>query len=75
MLNDPIARFALALDALATLALAAGLLALFVPAAVSGTVLADREVALALTVFGAVVWIVPAGTLISRLVAIRRRNP
>lgn len=75
MLNDPITRWAIALDIAGALALTAGLLALWAPSVVVGTVLASRTVALSLTVIGALVWVLAAGMLVSRLLSARRRNP
>ncbi|MDX2299792.1 MAG: hypothetical protein NW204_08710 [Xanthomonadaceae bacterium] len=75
MLNDPITRWAIVLDVLAAIMLALGLLALYAPSAVGMGPLADRTLALALVVFGAVGWIVAAGMLVSRLIAARRPKP
>lgn len=75
MLNDPITRWAIVLDVLAAIMLALGLLALYAPSAMGIGLLADRTLALALVVFGAVGWIVAAGMLVSRLIAARRPKP
>lgn len=75
MLNDPITRWAIVLDVLAAIMLALGLLALYAPSVMGMGLLADRTLALALVVFGAVGWIVAAGMLVSRLIAARRPKP
>lgn len=75
MLNDPITRWAIVLDVLAAIMLALGLLALYAPSVMGVGLFADRTLALALVVFGAVGWIVAAGMLVSRLIAARRPKP
>lgn len=75
MLNDPVTRWAIALDVLAGIVLAAGMLGLLASPVVQGTLLADHTMALALTVAGAAGWIVAAIMLAGRLISTHRRKP